>query len=70
LATKAAALSLGESTPDPELLPIVEGILEAVSLYLAASAYGLCLASTRSPLWEEEVRVNAEAVGSLLPATI
>ena len=70
LAADAAALPLGEAAPDPELLAVGERVLEAVDPHLAAPAHRLGLPGGRAPLGEEEVGVDPEAVGLLLPAAL
>ena len=70
LAADPAALPLGEPAPDAELLAVGERVLEAVDPDLAPPADGLGLPGGRSPLGEEEVGIDPEAVGVLLPAAL
>src|SRR5215218_3558111 len=65
--TDPTALALAHATPDAELLPVGEGVLEALVPHDAAPAHLLGLLGGGSPLGEEEVRVHAEAVGEVLP---
>ena len=70
LAADAAALTLGEPAPDAELLAVLEGELEALLAHDAPAADLLGLARRGAPLGEEEVGIDAEAVGVVLPAVI
>ncbi len=70
LAADAPPLAFGQATPDPELLAVLEGELQALLTHDAAAAHLLRLARGRAPLREEEVRVDPEAVGMVLPTVI
>ena len=70
LAADAAAFPLGHAAPDPELLAVAQGVLEALGAHLAPPADGLGLLGGRAPLREEQVGVDSEAVGSFLPTPI
>ena len=70
LAADAAAFPLGHPAPDPELLTVPQRVLEALGLDLAATADGLRLLGGRPSLGEEQVGIDSEAVGTLLPAAI
>ena len=65
-----AALTLGEAAPDAELLAVGERVFEAVDADLAAPAHGLGFPGGRTPLGEEEIGVDPEAVGVLLPPAL
>src|SRR5581483_1755243 len=68
LAAEAATLPLGQAAPDAELLAVAQRVLEALEAHLAAAAHGLRLPGGRTTLGEEQVGVDAEAIGPLLPA--
>ena len=70
LAADAAALPLGHATPDPELLAVAQRVLEALGPHLAAAAHRLRLLGGGAPLGEEQVGVDPEAVGTLLPTPV
>jgi hypothetical protein len=70
LTADPAALPLRETAPDAELLTVGERVLEAVDAHLTPPADGLGLAGGGSPLREEEVGIDAEAVGVLLPTAL
>src|SRR5439155_23418866 len=70
LAADPAALPLRQPAPDAELLAVAQGVLEALGAHLAAPADRLRLLGGRTALREEEVRVDPQAVGLLLPATL
>jgi hypothetical protein len=70
LAANASALTLGESTPDPELLAVLQRELEALTAHHAASADLLGLTRRGAPLGEEEVGIDTETVGVVLPPVI
>ena len=67
LAADAATLALAHPAPDAELLAVRQGVLEAVLTDDAASADLLGLPRGRPTLGEEQVRIDAEAVGVVLP---
>ena len=67
LAADAATLTLAHAAPDAELLTVGQGVLEAVLAHDAAPADLLGLPGGRATLGEEEVRVDAKAVGEVLP---
>ena len=54
----------------PNFSPFCEGELEALLAHDAAAADLLGLARRRAPLGEEEVGVDTEAVGLVLPTVI
>src|SRR5262249_16656666 len=64
------ALPLRQAAPDAELLAVAQGVLEALDSDLAAPTHGLGLLGGGASLGEEEVGVDAQAVGLLLPATL
>ena len=66
----AAALAFAHAAPDAELLAIGEGVLEALEADDAAPAHLLGLPGRRAPFREEEVGVDAQAVGLVLPAAV
>src|SRR5262245_59589341 len=70
LATEATALTLAEPAPDAELLPVHQRVLQAVRTDLAVGAHRLRLTRRRSPLREEQIGVDAQAVRLLLPALV
>ena len=70
LAAHPAALPLGQPAPDPELLAVGERVLEAVDPHLAAPAHRLGLPRGGAPLGEEQVGIDPQAVGPLLPALV
>src|SRR5690606_28663014 len=70
LAADAAPLALAHAAPDAELLAVHQGILEALGAHHAAAAHLLGLAGRGSPFREEEVGVDAEAVGVVLPGAV
>jgi hypothetical protein len=67
LPPKAAPLALTETTPDAELLAVDERVLEAVESYHTSATDLLGLAGRGATLWEEQVGVDTEAVGLVLP---
>src|SRR5207248_576631 len=67
LAADAAAFPLGEPTPDPELLPVPQRVLEALHTHLAAATHALGLLGGGPAFREEQVGVDAETVRSVLP---
>ena len=67
LPADAAPLPLGQPAPDAELLAVREGELEAVLPHHAAPTDLLGLPGGRSPLGEEQIGVDAQAVGLVLP---
>src|SRR5438105_8649000 len=66
----AAAFAFAHAAPDAELLAVGEGVFEALEAHDAAPAHLLGLPRGRPPLGEEEVGVDAEAVGLVLPAPV
>ena len=54
----------------PNFSPFCEGVLQAVHAHDAAAADLLGLARGRAPLGEEEVGIDPEAVGLVLPTVI
>ena len=69
-ATDAAPFTLAEPAPDAELLAVTEGELEALLAHHAAAADLLGLPRRCAPLGKEQVGIDAEAVGMLLPALV
>ena len=70
LATDAATLTLAHAAPDAELLAVGERVLEALHAHDATAADLFGLARRSAALGEEQVRVDAEAVGVVLPAAV
>src|SRR5271163_2896562 len=68
LTPQPSPFTLGQSAPDPELLAVGQGVLEAVLAHHTATADLLGLAGRRTPLGKEKVRVDTHAVGPGLPA--
>ena len=69
-AAQAATLALGQPAPDAELLAVVERVLQALHAHHAPAADLLGLPGGRSPLREEQVGVDPEAVGLVLPTAL
>ena len=67
LTADAAALALGEPAPDAELLSVLQCELQALTTHDAPTADLLRLARRRATLGEEQVGVDTEAVGVVLP---
>lgn len=63
-------LALGESSPDAELLALVNGELETLGLNLAFTADGFRLSGGGAALGEEKVGVCAPAIGVVLPGQL
>src|SRR6185436_6654216 len=63
-----APLPLAEPAPDAELLAVGERVLQALVLDLTAPAHALGLPGRCPSLREEEVGIDPQAVGPLLPA--
>jgi hypothetical protein len=70
LPADATPLTLAHAAPDAELLAVGEGVLEAVLTYHATAAHLFRLTSGRTPFWEEQVGVDPEAVGEILPRLV
>jgi hypothetical protein len=70
LAAKASTLTLGQATPDAELLAVRERVLEALQAHDAATADLLGLTGGRPALGEEEVGIDPEAVRLVLPVLL
>src|SRR5271163_3642752 len=68
LTPQPSPFTLGQPAPDPELLAVGQGVLEAVLAHHTATADLLGLAGRRTPLGKEKVRVDTHAVGPGLPA--
>src|SRR5438309_11116083 len=66
----AAALALAHAAPDPELLAVLQGELEAILTDDAPAADLFGLPGRRPSLRKEQVRIHAEAVGQVLPAPL
>ena len=60
-------LPLREPAPDPELLAVDQGVFQAVHPHDTAAADLLGLSRRGAPLGEEEVGIDPEAVGLVLP---
>src|SRR5271170_6764762 len=69
-AAQTATLALTHSTPDSELLPVVEGVFETLVAYDAAPTDFLRLSGRRSAFGEKQIGIDAHAVCAGLPATI
>jgi hypothetical protein len=67
LPTQATALSLGQAAPYTELLAIDECVFQAVGAYDTAAANLFGFTGGSAALWEEQIRVDAKAVGLVLP---
>ena len=67
-APDATAFPLAHAAPDAELLAVDQRVLEAVLTHDATPADLLGLAGGRAPLGKEQVGIDSEAVGVLLPA--
>ena len=70
LAPDAAPLPLRHAAPDAELLAVPQRVLQAVGLDLAAVADALGLLGGGPPLREEQVGIDPQAVGALLPPPV
>ena len=70
LAADAATFPFAQPAPDTELLAVHQGVLEALLAHHAAPAHRLGLSRRRPPLREEQVGVDAQAVGLALPAAV
>src|SRR5437763_783876 len=69
-AAQAAALPLRQAAPDAELLMVTERVLQALEADGAAGTDGLGLPGGGPALGEEQLGVDAQTVGPLLPATL
>jgi hypothetical protein len=69
LTTKATALTLGEATPDTELLAIRQCVFKALATNNAALADFFGFTGAGTALGEEQIGVDSKAVGGVLPAT-
>ena len=67
---QTAALTLGQSAPDPELLAVGQRVLETVLTHHTSPADLLGLPCGCTTLREEEVGVDPHAVGSRLPVAV
>ncbi len=70
LAADPAPFTLRHAAPDAELLAVPQCVLQAFGLHLAPVTHPLRLLGGGAPFGKEQVRVDAQAVGSLLPAPI
>ena len=70
LTAQPPALTLGKSPPDPELLPVGQGVLQAILANDAPPAHFLGLAGRCPTLGEEKIGVHSHAVGPGLPAAL
>src|SRR5665213_3596298 len=70
LPAQPTTFPLGQSTPDPELLAVGQGVLEAVLTDHATSAHLLRLTGGRTPLGKEQIGVDPHAVGLRLPTAL
>ena len=68
--SEAAPLSFREPAPDPELLTVGERVLEALLAHDTPPAHLFCLARRGTTLGEEEIRIDTQAVGLVLPAPV
>lgn len=67
LATDPTAFAFGQTSPDAELLTVLQCELEAVVPHLAAATDLLGLTGGCTSLWEEQVGVDAQAVRVIVP---
>src|SRR5687767_14607929 len=67
---EAPALALAHPAPDAELLAVAQRVLQAVLAHHAAAAHLLGLPGRGAPLREEEIGIDAQAVGVVLPAAV
>ena len=70
LTADTTALTLAHATPDAELLAVLQGVLEAVLSHDTAPADLLGLPGGSPALGEEEVGVDAQTVGEILPGLL
>jgi hypothetical protein len=70
LTSQAAALALGEPAPDAEFLTVGEGVLETLLSHFATSTDFLGLAGGCAALGKEEVGVDPQAIGLVLPCAV
>jgi hypothetical protein len=68
--TQASPFALTHAAPNTELLAVVEGVLETVLASHTTATDFFGFARRCSTFGEKEVRIDAHAVGSGLPATI
>jgi hypothetical protein len=70
LTSQAAALALGEPAPDAEFLTVGEGVLETLLSHFATSTDFFGLAGGCAALGKEEVGVDPQAIGLVLPCAV
>src|SRR5690606_10540739 len=70
LAPDTAPFALGQPTPDPELLAVLQRELETLLLDDAPSAHLFGLTGGGAALGEEEIWIDAETVGAVLPVLL
>jgi hypothetical protein len=70
LAFDPAALTLGQSAPDPEPLVVLKRVLKALGAYLTAPADLLGLPGGTALLREERLRIRLRAERTFLPAQV
>ena len=68
--TQTPTLTLGEPSPDPELLTVGQRVLETVLAHDAATADFLRFARGCTTLREEQIRIYSHAVGPRLPVAV
>lgn len=67
-AAQATTLTLGETAPDTEFLAVDQGVLEAFVANDATTTHLFGLAGRCTAFGKEKIRIDAEAVGLVLPA--
>ena len=70
LATQAATLTLGQPAPDAELFTVRERVLEALTTNDATTTHFFGFARACTTLGEEEIGVDTETVGLVLPPSV
>jgi hypothetical protein len=70
LATQATTLTLRKTAPDTELLAIVERVFETIIAHYTTATYLFGFASRCTTFWEEQVWVDTETVGLILPGSV
>lgn len=70
LTPQTTPLPFRQPAPDTKFLAIFQRIFQAIIAYHATTTHFLGFASGRTPLWKEQVGVDAEAVCLVLPSSI
>src|SRR5690606_40858031 len=70
LATDAPPLTLAHAAPDAELLAVAQRVLEALPAHDAATTDFLRFTRGRTALRKEQIGVDTEAVGEVLPGRV